>query len=93
MKFFVIGVSGLLIVAALVSLVLDNWDVFIAVAIALAAVVASDLAWGWSSRYSEDTERHREGWLGRKVIEPTYYDDEGEEVPGPDSPDGKNPQN
>jgi len=92
MKLYLSIVLGLLLAAALVSLVLDNWDVLIAVAIGLAFIVAGDLAFGWSRNYSEETERHRERWLGRKATEPTYYYDEGEEAPDSDSPDGKNTQ-
>lgn len=93
MKIYLIILAGLLIISALVSLVLGNWEVLIVVAMALASVVVGDLAWGWSSRYSEETEKYRERWLGKKTIKPTYYYDDGdEEGPDSDSKGRKNPR-
>ena len=88
MKFHVLIVSGLLVIAAIVSLVLGKSVVLIVVALVLGSVVFADLMYGWSSRYSEETERYRERWLGKKTTGPTYYCDEGDEEQDSDAPKG-----
>ncbi|WP_294570579.1 hypothetical protein [uncultured Arthrobacter sp.] len=79
--------GGLLIAAAILSLILGNWDVLIGMTLALAMIAAGECASEWSYRYSEETEKHREKLIGKSTIQTTYYYDDDDEEP-PSNPEG-----
>lgn len=69
-------VVGLLVAAAIISLVLGRWDVLIGVALGLVAVLAAD-PFGW---FNKQTDEPRE-WPDPSQTDDTdrttyYYDDE-----------------
>ncbi|GAB3533728.1 hypothetical protein GCM10027403_08230 [Arthrobacter tecti] len=81
MKIYVILGSVLLITAGIVSLVVGNWTVLTGALLGLVMVFTMDLAFDWSERYSQETERHRETLVGTRTVEATtYYDDDGNEI-------------
>ncbi len=73
--------AGLLIVATIISALLDNWDILVGIGLGLACVLAIDLLGNWlSDRIDGATERHREALVGKRPIQTTYYYDDEDDT-------------